>query len=337
MKICEVTHRYPPNVGGVENHVEQISTRLADRGHEVTVVTADADRFEITDNGIRVVRQVSLSPGDNYHFNPAFYLLDKRSDFDVIHVHNYHSFPSVLTTLGSKTKVVFTPHFHAGSSSTLRAMLLTPYAVLGRKALRKAESVIAVSQWEADELERQFSVDPVVIPNGLDYSEIYVDNPEGKRPFVLCAGRLEEYKGVQYAIDSLSHHDYDLIIAGDGPYKDELKTYVRQSGLSHRVAFLGRISDTHLDRLYRTATAFINMSEFESSGMTVAEALSRGTPCVISGYRGLSQWSSHRGVTAAIRDGKSIADAISAVSDEPVNRYPLPDWDEVVDEVEQLL
>ena len=41
MRIAQVCARAFPLLGGVETHVEEVSARLADRGHEVTVVTTD--------------------------------------------------------------------------------------------------------------------------------------------------------------------------------------------------------------------------------------------------------------------------------------------------------
>lgn len=40
MKIAQVCHRYPPNRGGVENHVKEISERLA-REHDIEVISTD--------------------------------------------------------------------------------------------------------------------------------------------------------------------------------------------------------------------------------------------------------------------------------------------------------
>ena len=46
MRILHLTPRYYPVLGGAENYWRAISTRLAQRGHNVTVLTSDADHFE---------------------------------------------------------------------------------------------------------------------------------------------------------------------------------------------------------------------------------------------------------------------------------------------------
>lgn len=43
LRILQVTPQYAPSVGGVENHVRQVSTRLLAEGFHVEVLTADQD------------------------------------------------------------------------------------------------------------------------------------------------------------------------------------------------------------------------------------------------------------------------------------------------------
>src|SRR5579859_4087860 len=56
LRILQVTPRYFPLVGGVENHVYQISRRLAQAGAEVTVLTTDPS------GQLAVCEQVEVSP-----------------------------------------------------------------------------------------------------------------------------------------------------------------------------------------------------------------------------------------------------------------------------------
>src|SRR5206468_2382550 len=42
LRLLYVTARYPPHVGGTEVHTAEVATRLAARGHHVTVLAADA-------------------------------------------------------------------------------------------------------------------------------------------------------------------------------------------------------------------------------------------------------------------------------------------------------
>lgn len=39
MKICMYTSEFPPDIGGISTYVYNLSKKLVERGHEVTVIT----------------------------------------------------------------------------------------------------------------------------------------------------------------------------------------------------------------------------------------------------------------------------------------------------------
>ena len=302
MKILFVTHRYPPRTGGVETHVREIATRLVERGHEVTVFSADAGSDvpseEVVD-GVRVRRFRSLSPDSAFYFAPQLSLAVRRATADVIHAHNYHAFPLLFAALGvTDEQFVVTTHYHAGSTSERRDILLSLYQTVGRWAVQQADEVIAVSEWERDQLRSDFGVEATVIPNG-----VVVDRFAGAaaaqrdRPYLLTVGRLEEYKGVQHVIRAMTAlPEYDLLIAGSGSYRGQLEQIARDEGVTAQVEFLGYVDDETLPGLYAGADVYVTMSEFEAYGMTVAEALAAGTPCVVRNVAALQDWTQNRGV-----------------------------------------
>jgi glycosyltransferase involved in cell wall biosynthesis len=81
MKILHVTHRYPPQTGGVERHVAALATRQRNAGHEVRVISADrrgARDSTGRDDSLPVERCRSFTPDDAYYFSPGVYLRDRR-------------------------------------------------------------------------------------------------------------------------------------------------------------------------------------------------------------------------------------------------------------------
>lgn len=249
MKILQVTPRYPPQSGGVETHVREISERLVDCGHDVTVITTDAgaDGFRRERrNGVRVRRLRGVAPGGAMHICPQVTRAVRQADADVVHAHNYHSFPLFFAALGvGDRRFVVTPHYHGASASSVRDRLLSLYQPLGRWAVRRADRVVAVSEWERSHLEGDFGVDATVIPNGLEIDRFAsAEATERGRPYILTVGRLEEYKGVQHAIRALSElPEYDILVAGSGDYRDELEQIAARADVSDRVEFLGYVAD----------------------------------------------------------------------------------------------
>jgi len=340
VRVVQACPRYAPHTGGVETHVQEVSERLVDRGHDVTVVTADAGedaaRRDVR-NGIEIRRCRGVAPGGAFHVAPSVYRAVRRLDADVVHAHNYHSLPLLFAALATgDARFVATPHYHGGSASSWRDRLLSAYRPLGGWALRRADAVIAVSEWEAERLAQDFGVDATVIPNGLDVERFADAEPEEReRPYLLTVGRLEEYKGIQHAIRALTEIEgYDLLVAGSGPYRDELERVAREEEVTDRVEFLGYVDNERLPGLYAGAEVFLNLSEFEAYGMTVAEALAAGTPCVVREAGALQDWTDVESCVGVGRPtATEVATAVRAVAGSRADAS-LTDWATVVSRLE---
>lgn len=370
MHVCYVTHRYPPQTGGVETHVHQLATRLVGRGHDVTVLAADAGGAGAPRerrDGVRVRRVRALAPDGAIYVAPGvvstvWRVLQGGVDPgvpDVVHVHNYHAVPFALGGLttatvrtvqalrtsgdGSAPRLVATPHYHGGSDDGLRDRLLSVYRPLGAGTLRTADTVVAVSDWERRQLVADFGVSPVVIPNGIErerFRGVTAGGDSGDeatdadRPYLLTVGRLAAYKGVQHVIDALAElPGFDLRVAGSGPYESALRERAAAAGVSDRVQFLGYVADERLPELYAGAAAFCSLSSHEAYGLTVAEALASGTPAVVADRAALTDWTDERGVVGL---GETTPTAVAGAVERAVDgARPDPDtvptWTGVVD------
>lgn len=309
----------------------------------MTVVTADRRRGEPrvrTIDGVRVVRHRGVAPNGAVHLAPGVAATVRASDADVVHAHNYHSLPLLFAAAASgDRRFVATPHYHGDSASAVRNALLTVYRHLGGWALRRADATIAVSEWERRELARDFGVDARTIPNGIDRDRYADADPESRdRPYLLCVGRLEAYKGVQHAIRSLERlPEYDLVVAGSGPCRERLETIAREVGVRDRVSFEGYVDDERLPALYAGAAAYVTLSAFEAFGMTVQEAIAAGTPCVVREAGALSDWTDASGVVG-VRSTRPnrVSEAVRAAVGSDVDPSIVTDWRSVVDRVESV-
>src|SRR4051812_27261646 len=96
-RVALVTHRFAPQIGGVELHVQEIAKRLATYGWEPHVLTQaprELPRSELVD-GIRVRRFTAVGAASPYAVAPQLwgYLARFARGYDVLHVHNYHALP----------------------------------------------------------------------------------------------------------------------------------------------------------------------------------------------------------------------------------------------------
>jgi len=151
----------------------------------------------------------------------------------------------------------------------------------------RADAIICVSEYEKRLIESDFNVKEktIKIPNGLNLSEfgnLKRQKNENKEKILLYVGRLEEYKGVQYIIQSLPElQNFRLRIVGKGPYEDELHSIAEGIGVTEKIDWLKDISRRELLECYTDAAIFLMLSSHEAYGITVAEALASGTLCVV--------------------------------------------------------
>ena len=292
MKIAQVCPRYFPDIGGVETDVKEISERLVLKGHEVEVITTDpSGKLKKKDliNGVKVTRFKSFAPGNAYYFAPQIYIYLKNHKYDVIHAHSYHALPALFAALSErKKKFVFSPYYHGGGHTPFRNLLHKPYKFFGKMIFSRADTVICISEYEKRLVESDFNVaeKTIKIPNGLNLSEFEnlkrQQKKEGEK-ILLYVGRLEEYKGVQYIIQSLPElQNFRLRIVGKGPYEKGLHNMAERFEVVERIEWLKNLSREELLECYANADIFLMLSSHESYGITVAEALASGTPCVVA-------------------------------------------------------
>ncbi len=94
LRVLMVTPRYLPEIGGVERHVHEVATRLADGGVHVRVLTTDREgTLPAHDRDLAVdVRRVRARPaGRDWRFAPGLPAAMREGDWDVVHVQSYHT------------------------------------------------------------------------------------------------------------------------------------------------------------------------------------------------------------------------------------------------------
>jgi glycosyltransferase involved in cell wall biosynthesis len=344
MKILQVCPKYYPSIGGVEEHVRNLSERLA-RKHEITVFTCDPSGKlpeEEKINRVSVRRFKSFSPNAAYYISFDMLRELKNSSFDIIHGHSYHAFPLHFCRYAERKQLVVTPHYHRYGHTPFRNFLIKSYKPFGRKILVQADKIIAVSHYEKKLLLNDFTISEnkiSVIPNGYDLSEFHnMETLSRENKTILYVGRLEKYKGVQYTIQSLPLLDKSLRleIVGKGPYKASLMTQIDRLGLNDRVTWYQDLPRQELLKLYARASVFVLLSQYEAFGQTVGEALALKTRCIVANTSALTGWIDNKncfGIDYPLRADK-VAGLITRVSGKNIGDVKLLDWDEVAQLVE---
>ncbi len=355
MKIVQVCPRYYPDIGGVETHVREVSERLVEMGFDVEVIctdpTGNLPKHEIT-NGVKVTRFKSIAPGDAYFFAPQIYYYLKDQSYDIIHAHSYHALPALFAALAKNgRRLIFTPHYHREGHTLFRNLLHKPYKLIGSKIFEKADKVICVSDYEKRNVISDFNVSKgkiEKIPNGLNFAEIVNIKPDKKsngERTLLYVGRLEKYKGIQYIIEALPHlQDFKLEVVGKGHYEKNLKKLAEELSVTKLIKWHKNLTRKELLQHYALADVFIMLSTHEAYGITVAEALMSGTPCIVAMGSALDEFVDGErciGIETPITTDK-LVNAIQQVNNAGINgkmntnNFPFADWNEVTDKLNKV-
>lgn len=287
----------PATFGGIEHHVEQLGTRLAARGHKVTVFcrtnyVADRQRW-YRDMQLRHLPTISSKHLDALVHSTISTLAALGDRFDVVH---YHALgPGMLAPLPkylSRACVVQTihglDHQRAKWGRGAQAFLSSAAWVSGHVP----DATIVVSGALAAYYRCRYGRAAVHIPNGVNEpasrpapAEIVQRWGLSKGSYLLFVGRLVPEKAPDLLIRAFRRYSGDLrlVLAGGSSFTDEYTDALRwQAAADPRVLLVGYVYGQALAELYSNAAAFVLPSALEGLPLTLLEAASYGTPVVAS-------------------------------------------------------
>ncbi|MCD9154525.1 glycosyltransferase family 4 protein [Aeromicrobium duanguangcaii] len=201
---------------------------------------------------------------------------------DVIHLQFKREQIGFTRVLSEIAPVVWTEH--GVMPRAMRIALGSMY----RRAARHATSVITVSDAVGRQVAPVVGDDKVrVIENGVDATAAAIASAAarelarhelgiGEGPVAVWVGRLDVGKRPGLAIEILNAWDGNLVIAGDGPLRDEVE---RGAAANPRVHYVGRVDPA---ALYRAADVLLMTSDGRSEGLpyVILEAAAFGVPAV---------------------------------------------------------
>jgi glycosyltransferase involved in cell wall biosynthesis len=347
MKIAVVTPRYYPHLGGVEKQVQEVCERLVKRDFDIQIFTTDPTKKLMKEevvNDVNVKRFPSWAPNESYCFSSQLreFLQKTSNDYEIIHAHQYHAIPALyVSQTKNKNNFVFNPHYHGKGHTFFRNLLHKPYRMIGKNIFNNADKIICVSEYEKNLMKADFDVnnDKIhIIPNGVDYSEFKGITREKKdHIMLLTVSRLEKYKGVQHIITAIQGlpKEYKLNIIGDGTFKENLIDLSRKLNVEDRVFFYQNLSRDALLKKYFEADLFMLLSTYEAYGISVAEALASGTPCIVANASALTEWVDNEncfGINFPIDYGQ-LKKLVMENSCKEIKYTKLFDWEDIADKL----
>lgn len=292
--------------GGVPEVVLALREGIVARGHEAYIITPQPRAFKkdtpvpegviLVGGGRTMVTfhtagQISASVNTD-----KLQKMLNEQQFDIIHFHEPWV-PVLSRQILTRSAAINIATFHAALPDHLMTRtiekVVTPYT---RSILSYLDVMTAVSPAATPYVRSLSSRHIHIIANGIDLTKYTKsDDSTPKSKTIFYVGRLEKRKGLKYLLEAFAllkkvHPEFNLIIAGNGPDKEKLESFVKDNKIEN-VEFLGYITEDTKRRLLRESAIFCSPSLYgESFGIVLLEAMASG--CVVvagnnSGYEGV--------------------------------------------------
>ena len=324
MRVALLHPTFWPEVRrGSERVIAELGAALADRGHDVTLLTTHRAPRDVSEEGgisvDRAWRPPPLSPLRFYeHYVetvPAALARLRRGHFDVAHAFfPTDAYAAALMRERGGPPFVFSIH----GIPTRQYLVARRYRLeMLARAVRAAGELTALSAAAAGPVRRYLLREPVIVPGGVD-PEAFADGAQrANEPTILCASSLADpRKRGPLLIDAFSRlreriPEARLVLAGgeDMPvYGDDRLELppgvVRKQGAS----------TAELAAAYSSAWATVVPSVEEAFGLVVLESLAAGTPVVGARSGAIPELvtAPEHGLTFEPDDAASLADAMAA-------------------------
>lgn len=289
--------RKNPYGGGAEIHLEEIFSRIAKKGHEITLLCSEfkgCKKNEIIDN-INIIR---VGKRSTFNFDvKRFYIKNLRNkNYDII-VDDINKIPFYSPLWVKNPVLPIVPHLFGTTVFREVSFPLALYVYLWEKRLLKVygKHVIEVisDSTKDDLIERGFYPENIkVVLCGINHNKYKPGNKKSDIPLIVFVGRLKKYKGIDIAIKSVSEvikkiKNLKFIIIGSGDAQPYLEKVAQKYLPKSCYKFTGFISQEEKIKYLQEAHVVLNPSVKEGWGLTGVEANACGTVVVASDSPGI--------------------------------------------------
>jgi glycosyltransferase involved in cell wall biosynthesis len=312
MKILSILTYYYPHWTGLTAYAQRLAEGLAQRGHQVTVLTSrhrpDLPHEECH-NGVRIIRLSPLARFSRGVILPSFPVVAYRlmRAHDVVQIHTPLMESWLVTCLArlAGRQVLFTHH----GDLVMPAGLFNQFVErFGTWMMVQAERMSARISIHSEDYARHSSfLSPFLHKMAYIYPPVVIPEPDpaataawhdelnlNDTRLIGFAGRFVEEKGFDYLFRAIPHvlevyPDARFVYAGEPPvyegFHERCATLI--DGYRSHVAFVGLIRDREkLANFYHMCDVFVLPSRSDCFPSTQIEAMLCGTPVVCTDIPG---------------------------------------------------
>jgi 1,2-diacylglycerol 3-alpha-glucosyltransferase len=315
LSICIFSNLFPPVVSGSSMFTRDLAHRLSERGHRVTVITAQVETAlrEEAACGIDVyrlpaIRLPRLPIAHNfkwmtYTFTPRNLEWLRRffakGSFDVLHQQN-HVFDTILSSSRMARRhnlpLVLTVHTFAQHPNRFFNTLLVALDALARRVVfDNADVVVSPDPVVKEYVETRHRVsNSVVIPYGIEVPTVRSVDAQAIRqrygldsgPVVLSLGHVNLLRDRVDLIQAMPlviqrFPEARLLIVGEVCVKQPIEL-VKRLGLEDHVIFTGSVPHSQVPAFFALSAleAHTVNSDFPGPGVASMEAMAAGLPVI---------------------------------------------------------
>ncbi|MDL4840824.1 N-acetyl-alpha-D-glucosaminyl L-malate synthase BshA [Aquibacillus rhizosphaerae] len=298
-----------PTVGGSGVIATELGKLLAKNGHQIHFITSSVP-FRLNNVYSNIYfHEVEVNHYPVFQYPPYDLALANKMaevidthELDILHVH--YAMPHAICAILAKemaerdVKIVTTLHGTditvLGIDKSLKKMI--------KHGIEKSDTVTAVSGSLVAQTKEMLEIEkPIdVVYNFVDESEYYYkNNPDLKQQYhikkhekvLIHISNFRKVKRVQDVIRVFEKVNKQLpsklLLIGDGPEYSEIFQLVRELGLENEVLFLGK--QKNIAELLSIADLKLLLSEKESFGLVLLEAMACGVPCIATNVGGIPE------------------------------------------------
>lgn len=223
----------------------------------------------------------------------------KELEFDVIHVHDWMTFPAGMAAkrISGKPLVV---HIHSTEFDRSGYHINPAIYSMEKEGMDSADMIIAVSNFTRDIIIRNYYINPDKVKTV--YNAVESAKTEERKAYVKgdgektvsFLGRITMQKGPEYFVEAASlvlrkMGNVRFVMAGKGDLQDAMKKRVAELNISDHFHFPGFLKNEEVMELFRMSDVFVMPSVSEPFGLVSLEAMQAEVPVIISKQSGVSE------------------------------------------------
>ena len=248
-------------------------------------------------------------------------IIAKKHTFDVIHAHDWMTFPAGVTAKRTSKKPLIV-HVHSTEFDRSGENVNDMIFQVEKEGMTEADKVITVSNWTKQIVMSRYNIPETkvaVVHNGIlpKESRAEFSFPDIASHFVTFLGRITHQKGPGFFVEAAQivlqeFPNAHFIVAGAGDLLPQIIERVAQLNMSANFHFTGFLTSSQVEQIWSLTDVYAMPSVSEPFGIAPLEAIQGGVPVILSNQSGVSEVMPHA-IKVDFWDVKALAGAICSV------------------------